>query len=1138
MTPHHRPTPIRLLAALAAMSAMGCDRKPAATPATAAAASAAAGLPSPGQKIDYNRDVQPILSNYCYHCHGPDTGSRYPKGKPLRFDIRDQALAYVNADGKRAIVPGKPDQSELVRRVESHEEGVRMPDDKEKLLNEAQIKLLREWIKQGAEFRDHWAFEAPVKAALPAVSDEKWCKTPMDRFILAKLDAEGLKPNAEADRATLIRRVTLDLTGLLPTPEETEAFVGDPAGTDAAYAKVVDRLLASDAFGEHRAHYWLDLARYGDTHGIHVDPYRAIWPYRDFVIKSLNADKPFDRFVTEQLAGDLLPDATLDSIVATGFVRAGLASGEGGTVPQELWCNVKRERAEAFGVAFMGMTTACAVCHDHKYDPLTTADFYALSAYFGNLTEKPYHDDNDYWPPFQVLPQTQDKAAFDAALAQKAKAQGELDALMASSDAEVAAWLKSPAGPGAQVAAGLVSRLKLNEGSGTDIRDAVSGKAYKFEGAPPLWDEYPLMWGSFRLDNNTRFLIPEAGDFDTNQPFSVSTWVRWNEEPLGQGSGAGGIVSRMDGANQLRGWELELAGGRIRLYLINEWDRKAIAVISGQAIPRTQWTHVAATYDGSGKAAGVRIYIDGKPVGVSVEKDTLDGSLKTAVPLNLGRRGGPDAGASPLRGAGLQDVRLYNRVLAPEEMAKVPVLDPLAETLAAKPDYLAAPDAKNDPGFSKTWTPFERAAARKAFFAQNDKAKAITEAVTKAQGAMNALSGKVSVRHFQGANNPGESKTVSDLLQQIYEGKAGAGTMVCEEKPSPAYAHVLARGEYGNRGQRVYAATPGFLPPPPKGAPANRLGLAQWVTMKENPLTARVAANRMWQEMFGGGLVETSEDFGIVGDRPSHPELLDFLAVDFQTGGGNAAEAWKIKRMYRELALSMAYRQSAAVQPAAADKDPRNRLYARGPRHRLDAEVLRDAALQAAGLLNREKIGGPSFMGYQPAGVWDNSYPSDTHNYHRHTGPMAYRRSVYQFVKRTAVHPELDIFDATDRLAACSRRNRTNTPLAALAMMNNATFLEAARVLGQHALEQGGSAAETRLDFMAKRVLGRPLAADEKTAFVAHLAKVKALLTAEDAKKLLAQGDAKAPETLDPIEAATWMGLASMMLNSDEFLNK
>lgn len=1096
-----------------------------------AASSPPATAQAPAAKLDYNRDVQPILSNYCYHCHGPDTATREPKAKPLRLDIRDQALAYVGENGARTILAGKPDESELVRRIESHDPDEMMPQDKGKLLNPAQIQLLRDWIAQGAEFRDHWAFEKPLKATPPEVSDEAWCKTPLDHFILAKLDEAGLKPNAEADRTALIRRVTLDLTGLLPTPEEVAAFNADPADTDAAYAEVVDRLLASPAFGENRARYWLDYARYGDTHGIHVDPYRAIWPYRDYVIKSFNEDKPFDRFATEQLAGDLMPDGGLDALVATAFVRAGLASGEGGTIPQELWVNVKRERTEAFTTVFMGMTGGCAVCHDHKYDPMTQRDFYSLTAYFGNVAEKPYHNDNDDWPPFLVLPPEADRAAFDAAQLQRSTAQGKLDALYAASDAEVAAWLASPDGPKDIDTADLSARFRLNREDCADkgkIRDLVTGKEYGFEGAPPLWDEYPLLAGSFRLDNNTRFQMPEAGNFEKDQAFTVSTWVRWNEEPLGQGSEAGGIVSRVDGATLKGGWELELIKGRIRLYLFGDWHKgDAIAVLSKPAIPRTEWAHVAATYDGSGKAAGVRIYIDGKPVEVEVGKDSLAGSLKTDTPLNLGRRGGADATASPLRGVGLQDVRLYRRALADDEMARLPWLGPLAEVHAAKPDY-------------PSWTPFEKNAARNAYFAKEGSAggqvKALREQVAQAQAAMDALSAKTKVVHYQGANNPGEGKKVSDSLVQMYEGTLGSGTLICCEKPSPAFAHVISRGDYGSRLERVYAQTPSFLPKPPPGTPANRLGLAQWVTMKDNPLTARVTVNRAWNEIFGLPLVESAEDFGIVGERPSHPELLDWLAVDFQEGEGQDS-AWKFKRLYRQLVMSMAYRQSAAVAPLAAEKDPRNRLWAHGPRHRVDSEVLRDTALQAAGLLNTGKLGGPSFLGYQPDDVWTNSYPSDTHIYHRHKGPMLYRRSLYQFVKRTAVHPELDIFDATDRLASCARRNRTNTPLAALALMNDVTFLEAARVLGIHAM-QASPDPGARLDFMARRALSRPLAADEVAAYLARFDKVKAQLSEENARKLLAQGDTPTPAELPPVEVAAWMGIASILLNTDEFLNK
>ncbi len=1084
-------------------------------------------------RIDYNRDVQPILSNHCYHCHGPDTASRAKKavsatGETLRLDLRDKALGFVNPAGRRTIVPGRPDESELIARIESHDPRKRMPQDVEKLLSPAQIALLREWISQGAEFRNHWAFEEPRQAPPPAVRDKTWGRTPIDAFVLATLEAEGLTPNPEADRHSLLRRVTLDLTGLLPTPGEIESFTQDPADNDTAYAKVVDRLLATTAYGEHRARHWLDYARYGDTHGIHVDCYRSIWPYRDYVIRAFGGDKPFDRFVTEQLAGDLLPGGGLDSLVATGFVRAGIASGEGGAIPQDLWCNVKRERTEAFGVTFMGMSTGCAVCHDHKYDPLTQRDFYSLTAYFGNLTEKPWHDDSDNWLPFQVLPKDEDRAAFEAALARRSKAQAELKSLLDGSEARVDSWLRSPQGPKALPAKDLLSRFKLDEGiAGRGvIRDTVSGKTYPYESAPPLRDEYPHLGSSFRLDNNTRYQMPEVGDFDKDQPFTVAAWVRWNEEPLGQGSSQGAILSRMDGTGKLRGWDLFLEKGRISMHLINSWPDNAAKAISEGSIARIQWAHVAATYDGSGKAAGIKFYLNGQPSAAQVQNDKLSGTIRTSVPFNLGRRGNGEEGSNPLRGVGLQDLRLYRRVLTDTEVAQLPVLDPLAEVLAAQPAYLSA-DTKG----GKSWNPFERDAARNACFAEDARAKELKADIARAQKEMDELTAKVQVAHYQGANNIKEGNKLSDTLQQMYEGTLGVGTLVCQEKPAPAFAHILSRGEYANRTERVYAATPAFLPPPPPGTPPNRLGLAKWLTMKENPLTARVAVNRMWLELFGSGLVETAEDFGIVGDRPSHPELLDWLAVDFRDHG------WQMKRVYRQLVLSMAYRQSAKLTPVALEKDPRNRLISRGPRFRLDAEPLRDSALQAAGLLVHDKVGGPSFLGYQPEGVWENSYPSDTHLYKRHQGPMAYRRSLYQFVKRTAVHPELDIFDAPDRLAACARRNRTNTPLTALALMNDTTFLEAARVLAQHAVEQAATTGE-RLDFIALRTLSRVLTEPERKSYEARLARIRTSLDAASSANLLAQGDSLAPSQFDPVELAAWMSLASIFLNCDEFLNK
>jgi len=1080
------------------------------------------------KKLDYNRDVQPILSNYCYHCHGPDTATRKPKSDPLRLDLRDEALAYTNSKGVKTIVPGKPDESELIRRIESHDPELMMPQDKTKLLNKDQIALLRRWIEEGAEFRDHWAFEAPVKSQVPENSDEKWAKNAVDSFVLTKLAKKGLEPNEEATRPRLIRRVTLDLTGLLPTPEEVKAFVEDEADSDTAYAKVVDRLLASTAYGEQRARYWLDYSRYGDTHGIHVDAYRQIWPFRDYLIRSFNDDKRFDRFTKELIAGDLLPDGDLDSQVATGFIRAGLVSGEGGTIPQELWVNNKRERTEAFGAVFMGITTGCAVCHDHKYDPLSARDLYALSAYFGNVDEKPYHNDKDNWAPIQVIPHDADLPAYNALLAKKSAAQAELSKLTLGVDAEVVKWLTSADGPKPVAQKSLVTHLPMVDSNAHEIEDVITGKSYKFEGAPALIDEYPLLEGSFRMDNNTRFQLKDVGDFEKDEPFTVSAWMRWNEEPLGQGSKKGTILSRMDG-KAMRGWEIQLLKGNVSVLLSDTAETNALQVTSTQKIQRTKWVHLAVSYDGSAKAAGVRLYINGEPAPLETKLDKLTGTIKTAMPFNLGRRAGEDANAFPLRATGLQDIRIFNRSLAADEITKLPWFDPLSRVLAKKKTY---------PGSGKlAWSPFEVSAARNIYLEKNAKALALRQSIDQLDEKLLVLTDKVEVSHYRGANKPEpESKKLSEDLVKMYQGSLGSGTMVCKEKSTPAFAHVLDRGDYGARKERVYASTPSFLPEPPAGAPANRLGLAQWLVMKENPLTARVTVNRVWQELFGRGLVETAGDFGIVGSRPSHPKLLDYLAIDFRDGD-KAGEEWQWKRLYRKLVMSMTYRQSARVSEKAQNEDRLNIYYSHAPRYRMDAEMLRDAALQSAGLLNRDKLGGPPFYGYQPVGIWSNAYPSNTKIYNQHKAPIIYRRSMYQFVKRTAVHPELSIFDATDRLMACVRRDRTNTPLAALALLNDVTFLEAARVLGATAIQQGTDVNQ-RLDFMAQRVWGRNMEAAELESFIERLKEIKTKIAADDASKLLVLGEFKQPADLDPVESAAWMSLASILLNSDEFLNK
>ncbi|MFO1528993.1 MAG: DUF1553 domain-containing protein [Kiritimatiellia bacterium] len=1087
-------------------------------------------------KIDYNRDVQPILSNYCYHCHGPDTASRAKKavsqtGQTLRLDLPGHALSFVNSEGRRVIVPGKPGESELVSRIRSHDPDERMPKDGEKLLNPDQIRLLVEWIRQGAEFRNHWSFETPVKAGLPAVSQEAWCKGPVDLFVLARLDAAGLTPNPEADRRALIRRVTLDMTGLLPAPEEVEAFVADPAPTDAAYEKVVDRLQASPRYGEHRARHWLDYARYGDSHGIHYDGYRSIWGYRDYVINAFNANKPFDRFITEQLAGDLLPDGNMDSLAASGFVRAGISTGEGGTIVEENWNNLIRERTEAFGAVFLGMTTGCAVCHDHKYDPMTQRDMYSLAAYFGNLKEKPWTGDNHYWEPYQVICNPEDRPAFDAALGRRARAEADLRGLAEKEAPAMAAWVRTGPRP---VREGLAAWFPLDEGAGAEIADRISGKKYPAEGSPPVWDDYPNLTGSFRTADNTRLACPDVGDFEKDQAFSFSGWVRLYEvvSPQMFGVSSGALVSRMDGT-ELRGWNIAVAANRLNIQLISQWPGNAINLL-GDALPRPGWVHLAVTYDGSGKAAGVKAFLDGRPSSLKAEIDTLTGSIRTAAPFMFSRRAGTDTAAFPARQTGFEDVRLYRRVLTAEEVARLAYEDPLAVIAARKPDLLAPVDVraavKNgaDP-YAAAWTPFEKRVAAQAYFAAHPEAPAaLRKEIAEAQGAMDALTGKVKVPGFGGGDKNGLYQT----LLNSYEGKHGALTLVCRENETPAYAHILSRGEYTRFLARVYPDTPAFLPPQKPGAPPNRLGLAAWVVSPDNPLTARVAVNRIWQEIFGTGLVESAEDFGVVGLRPSHPELLDWLAVDFRESG------WDARRLYKQLVLSAAYRQSAAVSREKLEKDPRNLLITRGPRYRMDAEEIRDCALQAAGLLNTEKVGGPSFKSYVPEGIFSSVVDTNCTGYENHHGPVLYRRSMYILNKRTVAQPDLEVFDGVDRLASCPRRGRTNTPLAALALMNDVTFLEAARALAEKTLREGGTDDTLRLQFMAARVLGRDLAAPEIAAFTRARETIVREVTPERAGKLLAAGEMKRDPAIDPVQHAVWMGLASLLMNTDAALCK
>jgi mono/diheme cytochrome c family protein len=1041
------------------------------------------------EKLSFNQTIQPILSENCYACHGPDPGARKAG---LRLDREQFAFSSHEKFGP-AIVRGNPDKSPLVQRIESNNPKERMPPpETHRTLMPDQIAILRRWIKEGAVYEEHWSFIAPKLPAVPETKNRRWVRNPIDGFILSRLEKEGLAPSEEAERATLIRRVTFDLTGLPPTPEEAKAFAADQSVN--AYEKVVDRLLASPRYGEHRAHYWLDVARYGDTHGLHLDNLRSIWPYRDYVIKAYNQNKPFDRFVKEQIAGDMLPEKNLDTLVASAFLRAGISSGEGGTLIEELKVNNKRERAEAFGAAFLGLTTGCAVCHDHKFDPITQKDFYQLTAFFNNLTENPSNDDREDWPPFIRVPKENNRAAYEQILAKRSALENQIDQRKAKARELVTAWIKEgKSRPQSVSAAGLQVRFRFDEQKGASFLNSAPGakvKSVSTTESPVIWGEGIWLWPYMRMDTGTRLDLPDAGDVEANQPFTVAFWLRPDLRPLESKEAKkpdGVIVARANAKEDSRGWQLRIKEGKLVFTLAHKAPQNAITVeTTNKILIEGRWNHITAAYSGSGKADGVKLYLDGQPLELKVVKDKLDGTVRTSAPMTLGRIF-PDV--DPLRQSGFQDFRFYERTLASEEVARVSYEDYVTE-LVQKP--------------ISSWTDDEFKVVSDFYFTQRDEP---TRSLAAQLPALNIELDALS--------------------------KEGDITLVSEEGPGLAYADMLTRGVYNARTGRVTPGVPHFLPPLPAGASADRRGLAEWTVSPTNPLTARVTVNRMWQEIFGTGIVETTEDFGVMGARPSHPELLDWLAVDFRDSG------WDVKRFYKQLVMSATYQQSARVTPQLLEKDPKNRLLARGPRFRMDSEMLRDTTLSASGLLV-EKVGGPSVRPYQPPGIWDGSHDaSNTRKYVQDHGDALYRRSLYTFWKRMATMPDMDTFDSPMRDAACTRRQRTDTPLQALVTMNEPLRLEASRKLAERLIHES-SESEARLDYLGWVLLSREWNSRERSVLENMLAKFQATYAKDPAAaaKLLNVGESNVDRSIPVTELAAWMLVSSTALNLDAVVNK
>lgn len=1010
--------------------------------------------------IDFNREIRPILSDRCYQCHGPDASIREAD---LRFDIPEEAVAELPSGG-HAIVPGDVDASLMIDRITSDDDSLIMPPrESNKSLTENEIELIKKWIEQGAPFDGHWAFTAPKRPDVPDVDESVRVANEIDNFIVTRAKRAGLEQSPRAEREKLIRRVTLDLTGLPPTIEEVEAFLNDES--EDAYAKLVDRLLESPRYGEQMARYWLDAARYGDTHGLHLDNKRQMWPYRDWVINAFNSNMPFDQFTVEQLAGDLLPSPTTDQLVATGFNRCNVTTSEGGSIAEEYRVRYAVDRVETTSTVFLGLTAGCAVCHDHKFDPLSQREFYQMYAYFYNFAENEM-DGNAELPPPVVAISTEGSEAIAKQLEQKIatlqkQVQDELGKLDLAAIANVEetseatgpfefVWIEDrelPAGANAQGNSPWEFVDKENgpvfEGNVSTVRVAEGLSQHFFDKATA-----PLRIGKDDVLFAYVYLDPENPPQEIMLQFNDGSWdhrAYWGENRIEWGG---------DGSpSRLHLGPLPEAGKWIRLEVPAEKvNLKPGAALNGWAF--TQF--------------GGKVYWDHA------------GSVTST----------PQDGSQFASQSSWESFARSTDVSLPK---------PLKEIL-------------DQPSEERT---DEQQLKLTRYFAEN--------VFADTREVFDPL-------HEQLAGARAELKSVRDARPK---------TLVMGDRPRDNWkpVYLLNRGQYDQpvKDEALSPGTPECLPEAPEETPDNRLGLAKWITDPNHPLTARVTVNRYWQHLFGTGIVKTSEDFGSQGEFPSHPELLDWLAVEFIESG------WDVKHIHRLIVMSETYRQTTKLQPIHLEKDPANRLLARGPRFRMDAEMIRDNALAIAGLLGDE-IGGPSVRPYQPLGLWKavGYTSSNTANFKQDHGEALYRRSMYTFWKRTSPPPTMQIFDAPSREVCTVRRERTNTPAAALAVMNDVQFVEAARYFAQRLLQDKELSDGERLSQAFETATARKPSANELAALERLLEKMRSRYAedAEAATKLIAIGEAPLNEELDPNELAAWTMVASTILNLDEVLTK
>ena len=1019
--------------------------------------------------MDFDRQVRPILSDNCFTCHGPDEKKRM---LGIHFDTKEGAFGKPGV-----IVPGDSAHSKMYLRVSNPNEAMRMPPvSSGRKLTAAQVELIKTWIDSGAKWETHWSFEAPVRAEPPPVKNAAWARTPIDRFVLARLEKEGLTPSAEADKTTLLRRVTFDLTGLPPTPEEVKAFLAD--SSPGAYEKVVDRLLASPRYGERMAVPWLDLARYSDTHGYHIDSAREMWPWRDWVIQAFNSNMPYDRFTVEQIAGDMLPDAAQPQKIATGFNRNHMINFEGGAIPEEYQNEYIVDRIEATSTTWLGVTLGCARCHDHKYDPFSQKEFYSFGAFFNSVPEQGLDGQKGNAAPFLQLPDAKQTGAKKTLLDAIRRKDAEIAAVQSSWEQQQREM------PVADVTSGLVAEFSFD--------DSLADRLHSGSAATVLNGKVTYVGGragrAANLDEEPSLSFGNVGGFAAATPFSVAFWLK----PDGP-SGMSVLQKYAESPKTGPGYEIALdycvkRNCDVIVRLRDKGTDSGIEVKTQVGAELETWNHIAVAYDGSGQAKGVQIYVNGQSVASQVVRSQPVAASFDKGDLQIGNK---DWG-TPLKGH-LSDLRFYGRRLYANEVLQLGQLAPLHAVLQLPGERRSEEQQK--------WL-------RKYFLAQaaNDLEKQLDTDYAALNTSLDKLNREIP------------------------------STMVMSEMEKPRDTFVLKRGDYRTPGDQVTPGTPAVLPPLPTGVPRNRLTLAKWIVDPANPLTARVAVNHFWQTYFGLGIVKTSEDFGAQGDQPSNPPLLDWLATEF------VRTKWDVKAMQRLIVMSAVYRQASTVTPEQFEKDPENRLLARGPRFRLPAEMIRDNALQVSGLLN-SKIGGPSVLPYQPKGLWEElAFGGDfsAQTYAQSHGADLYRRSMYTFIKRTVPYPGLNTFDAPDREKCLARRTTTNTPLQALLLMNDPTYIEAARALAQRDMNEAGANETERIRHAFRLATERDPSAREFEILSKLYRKEFTHYTADKAaaEKLVSIGESKRDPKLDPAELAAWTLVASTILNMDETITR